>query len=124
MVAYRVLVNVFTLVVLAQAALAGQFLNGNAALVATHRMLGEGLPVLALVLTVLAVVSRRGTSPGVLLVPTVILLLLTVAQTGLGFVGRETLGARSLHIPVGVALFGLGIYCLGAVKRLARASAA
>ena len=122
--AYRVLVNVFTLLVLVQAVLAGQFLTGDAELVAIHRRIGEALPALALVLTVLAVVGRRAVTPGALLVPTAVLLLVTVAQTGLGFVGRDTLGARSIHIPVGVALFGLGIYCLGAVKRLPRASAA
>ena len=123
LVAYRVLVNVFTLLVLVQAVLAGQFLNGEGQLVTVHRRIGETLPVVALVLVILALSARRRVSPGALLVPSVVLMLLTVAQTGLGFVGRDTLGARSLHIPVGVALFGLGIYCLGAVKRLRTAPA-
>jgi heme A synthase len=109
--------------VLVQAALAGQFLNGQGQLVMVHRRIGETLPVVALVLVILALSVRRRVSPGALLVPSVVLMLLTVAQTGLGFVGRDTLGARSLHIPVGVALFGLGIYCLGAVKRLPPAAA-
>jgi len=116
-VAYRAVIGIFTILVLVQAALAGQFLNGQPGLKEAHQLLAVALfPVLAVALVVLAVVGRKSAGSALLGI-SVALLLLTVAQTGLGFVGRERLGAASIHIPLGVALFGLGMYALGLVKR-------
>jgi len=120
LVAYRVLVNIFGVLVLVQAALAGQFLNGQGGLRQTHQLLAVAVfPVLSVLLVVLAALSLRRAGSGPLVLSAV-LLVLAVAQTGLGFVGRSSLGAASIHIPLGVALFGLSIYALGYVKRLGR----
>lgn len=118
LIAFRALIGLFSLLVLVQAALAGQFLFGLGELREIHQLLAVAVfPVLSVALVVLAIVGRKvgGTA---LVVLSVVLLLLSVAQTGLGFVGRQRLGAASLHIPLGVALFGLAIFGLGLVKRL------
>lgn len=120
LVAYRALIGVFSLLVLVQAGLAGQFLNGQGELRETHQLIAVAVfPVLCVALVIFAVIGRK-TGGTALLVISVGLLLLTVAQTGLGFVGRSRLGAASIHIPLGVALFGLAIFGLGLVKRLGR----
>lgn len=119
LIAYRAVIGVFTLLVLVQAALAGQFLNGLGNLRKAHQIIGMGLPFVALVLIVLALLGRRFVGTG-LLITSAVLGMLTLAQTGLGFVGRQQLEAASIHIPVGVAIFGLSIFALGQVKRSRR----
>lgn len=119
LVAYRVAAGLFALLVLGQAALAGQFLNGQSTMITVHRALGaQVLPLLSLVLVVLSVFLRHAlASRGYLAVP-VALLVLTTLQTGLGFLGRNSLGAAGWHVPLGVAIFGLGVYHLTFVRGL------
>jgi hypothetical protein len=89
--------------VLTQAAIAGQelFPYGDFSL---HGYLGNASFTLGFVAAVLAAFGRV---PGFLLGLSGITLLCLFAQTGLGYVGREEAFAASLHIPLGVTIFGL-----------------
>ena len=97
--------------VLMQAALAGQFTTSRPGLLETHRLLAEVVPIGAIALVVVA--SRlRGTVQGGrrLLGLAVSALVVTVVQTGLGFAGRTSPSAVAVHIPLGVAMFGLFLW--------------
>lgn len=96
--------------VLVQAALAGQFVNTSPNLVSAHRYLAEAMPLIAVGLAVLAWFNRRVVGPR-LLGCSIAMVLLMVGQTGLGFAGRSSANSAAIHIPLGVALFGLAIYC-------------
>ncbi|MGQ0744108.1 MAG: hypothetical protein ACT4OS_07210 [Acidimicrobiales bacterium] len=117
-VAFRALVGVFSLLVLVQAALAGQFLNTQPSARDLHMLLAVAVfPLLSVALVVLGAMVLRRYGPALLFLGTG-LLILSVAQTGLGFIGRTPGLAASIHIPLGVALFGLAIFGIGLVKRL------
>lgn len=123
-VVYRVFAGLFSLLVLVQAVLAGQFLNVDGALISVHRALGaQVLPTISVVLLVVAVLVHRKTPAMTLVVLAAALVFLTTLQTGLGFLGRKSPGAASLHIPVGVTIFGLAIYNVTIARRLGKASA-
>lgn len=114
---YRVLSTILLLAVLVQAALAGQFLNGSSDLVAVHRVLAEGIPIVALGLLGVAWVRHRSTATAVRpLLNAVAIVVAVVVQTGLGFAGRDSTMAAALHVPLGVGLFGLTAYALTLTK--------
>ncbi|MEZ5238982.1 MAG: hypothetical protein R2716_08520 [Microthrixaceae bacterium] len=94
--------------VLVQAAIAGRWLNEGAD-IQLHGYIGNAVFVLGLVLVAVAFLSR---APAWLRAASVLLALFLFAQTGLGYVGRESAEARSWHIPMGVATFGLAVACL------------
>lgn len=93
--------------VLVQAGLAGRFLNGDGDLVGVHRVLAEGVAPVAVVLAWAAFTVRPAHRS--LRVGSAVVLALVVVQTGLGFAGRDSTEVASLHVPVGVALFGLAV---------------
>lgn len=99
--------------VLIQAFLAGQFLVGQDGR-GVHRLIGEALGLVALVVAAagfrLRTVQRDRWWLGLGLVTMV------VAQTGLGFAGRNSLSASALHVPLGVATFGVAV--VAAMPRL------
>jgi uncharacterized membrane protein YoaK (UPF0700 family) len=90
--------------VFAQAVLAGLFLDGGDAWRGWHAVNGMlVLPLLALVQVGLAVlVWRRGRGPGWLALASVGLLLALLAQSLLGMTSQV-----AVHVPLGVAIFGL-----------------
>lgn len=102
---YGAVAAVLAGLVLVQAGLAGQFLNGGSGALGPHRLIGEGLGVVAVALMAegyrirSSIRGRRWLAA----VPAT----LVVAQTGLGFAGRSSTVAGSLHVSVGVATFGL-----------------
>lgn len=98
---------VLTALVLMQAVLAGQFLNTQAEARGVHRIIGEFLGLLAVVLMAQGY-RLRGFSPSAWWL-SVAVFLLVVAQTGLGFAGREVATAAALHVPVGVLTFGVAL---------------
>lgn len=106
---------VLLLLVLIQAAIAGQelFPYGDFSL---HGYLGNASFTLGFVAAVLAAFGRF---PGFLLGLSGVTLLCLFAQTGLGYVGREEAFAASLHIPLGVTIFGLVTLQTGASALLA-----
>jgi hypothetical protein len=104
---------VLPVLVLVQAALAGQHLFEGSS-ISVHGILGEATFALTVVGLVLAIVRR---CDGLVFGVAVALMALAFAQVGLGFVGRETAAAAAWHIPIGVAVFGLTTYQLAILTR-------
>lgn len=114
----RVVAAVHAALVFAQAALAGNFLVGNAAALTLHERIGtEVLTVAALVQLVLAVLAWRPGRGRFWPVPASLAIFVAeILQIGYGFAGR-----LAIHIPLGVAIFGLSlVLLLGAAPRGAR----
>jgi hypothetical protein len=106
--AHLVLAYLLPVLVLVQAALAGQHLFEGSS-ISVHGVLGEVTFALTVVGVALAVVRR---CDGLVFGVAVALVALAFAQVGLGFVGRDSTVAATWHIPVGVAIFGLTTYQL------------
>ena len=107
----RVLSALVLFLVLLQAALAGQFLYRDHGLVSAHRIVGEIGPVAAAGLVgVTRLLYRHDDDVRNFWVASAVLFVLVIAQTGLGFIGRTNTMASAMHIPLGVALFGLATY--------------
>lgn len=108
---HRVVVALSWLVVAgigAQAVLAGQGWFVDPLLIGLHGGIGHGV----LGLAVLSVVGMLLARMGPLRLGLALLLLAgLIGQTGLGYAGRrsEIALASSLHIPLGVGLFGLSV---------------
>lgn len=112
--AHRLVVVAIPLLVLVQAALAGQHLFEGSDVITLHGILGNATFALTVVGVPLALVVRRG--DGLAFGLAVALVALTFAQVGLGYVGRETLSAAAWHIPLGVAIFGLAAFQLSTLR--------
>jgi hypothetical protein len=100
----RVVLWLLAAAVFAQAVFAGLFLDGGDAWRDWHATNGMlVLPLLALTQVVLAVlVWRRGRGPGWLAIASVGLLLALQVQSVLGMTSQ-----LALHVPLGMAIFGL-----------------
>jgi hypothetical protein len=116
--AHRVVVIALPLLVLVQAALAGQHLFEGSDVITLHGILGNASFALTVAGVPLALVVRRG--DGLAFGLAVALVALTFAQVGLGYVGRETLSAAAWHIPLGVTIFGLSTFQLSTLRAGAR----
>lgn len=104
---FRLIGGALAALVLLQAGLAGQFLNRAPGARSVHRLIGELLGVVALALAAQGYRLRKASPQSWWL--GVAVLVLVVTQTGLGFAGRDAAGAAALHIPVGVATFGVAL---------------
>lgn len=104
---FRAASGAMAALVLIQAALAGRFLNLAPGDRSVHRVLGEFLGLLAVGLCVLGFRLRRSHPTGWWI--SLAVLALVMAQTGLGFAGRESATAAALHVPVGVLTFGVAL---------------
>ena len=102
---HRIVAEVLAALVLAQAVVAGQALFGDWS-IRVHGFMGNASFLLGLVLLGLAVVGRPARTR---LVLSAVLVPALFAQTGLGYVGRETAEAAAWHVPLGVAIFGLTV---------------
>lgn len=109
---HRGVVISLPVLVLVQAALAGQHLFEGAS-ISLHGILGNVTFAVAVVGVVLSVV--RG-GDGVAFGVAVALVSLAFAQIGLGYVGRETTVAAAWHIPIGVTIFGLACFQLSSLR--------
>lgn len=107
--AYRACSILAALLVLGQAVLVGQGLyGGDLGLIGVHGWVGNASFVVVIGLVGLAVVGRRGGDLGTAdLALSGLLLLLMVAQMGLGYSGRQSALAAAWHIPNGVLIFGV-----------------
>lgn len=105
---FRVLAVLVAALILVQAALAGQWLfQGQTGAISIHGWLGNTSFLGAILLVILAVVGIRqsgGAWGRAELVLGIVLVLLMTAQLGLGYSGRASAAAASLHIPNGVLL--------------------
>ncbi|MBI2760862.1 MAG: hypothetical protein HYX51_05490 [Chloroflexi bacterium] len=110
------------LLVLIQATLAGRFLNYSASNLRTlHGIIGNVVFLLAIVLVVLVVAAGlTGRARSGLLGSTVGLLVLTFAQIGMGYAGRENAAPAAFHIPNGVLIFGLTMSVISLALRAQR----
>ena len=104
-----------TVVVLA--VLAGRFLFLGDAIIEFHGYVGNAVFLLALVNLGLA--WRTGRDDGAALAVAGLVVLLSFAQIGLGYVGRDTADAAALHVPNGVLLMGLSAYQFATVRHRA-----
>jgi hypothetical protein len=112
----RVIVLLHAALVLAQAAFAGQFIAGDAAWVRVHEANAGIIHLVALVQLVVAVlVWRPGRGPGWPALASLALLLAEEFQMGFGY--ARMLG---LHVPLGVAIFGLTVAMAVGTRRLTR----
>jgi heme A synthase len=115
--AMRVVLWLLAVAVFAQAVLAGLFLDGGDAWRGWHALNGMlVLPLLALTQVVLAVlVWRRGRGPGWLTVASVGLLVALLVQNVMGMTSQV-----AVHVPLGVAIFGLAGTLLVRTRALTR----
>jgi hypothetical protein len=104
----RVLAWTVPIGILIQAVLAGQAWFVSPTLFGLHGGIGHGVLLLAVVTTGLVWLAGVGRT-AVLLASAVVLGL--VGQTGLGYAGHRTgiAAASSVHVPLGVTLFGLSL---------------
>jgi hypothetical protein len=112
--ATRVLRSVVTLeavLVFVQAALAGQFLSGNAAALAWHERNAELIQLLSLVQLVAAIVAWRRGGPAWAVPVSALLLLAVGIQVGVGY-NREL----AIHVPLGVAILGSSVWLLAGLR--------
>ena len=105
---FRWVAALTALLVLVQAALAGRGLFVDFDLIEVHGWVGNATFLVAAAQVALAVAGygRRSLSR-VELGLSALLLVLVVAQLGLGYAGRESAGAASWHVPNGVLIFGV-----------------
>jgi hypothetical protein len=110
--AYLAVNALIAVLILIQAALAGQALfvadTGwpGSTEITIHGIIGNVTFTIGFAACVLAFLAKVGKG---LLTANAVLLLALFAQTGLGYVGRETMGAASIHVPLGVTSFGLAV---------------
>ena len=107
----QVLSAALAVLVLLQAAFAGQFLYTSPGMRTAHRVVGEGLGVVGMGLLAAAAMAWRANRERRRLLGTAVwMIVILIAETGLGFVGRSTPDAAALHIPLGVVAFGVAVY--------------
>lgn len=100
---FPILTVITGVLVLIQAVLAGRGLFFDYDLIEVHGFAGNATFIAAILLVIGAWLGRqRGVMGMVELVLSLALLILTVAQIGLGYGGRESPWAASLHIPNGI----------------------
>ena len=104
--AHRTLAAVIAVLILVLAAIAGRAIFGPWD-IEVHGYVGNGVFVLAVISFALAIYRRPGNAE---LTVAALIAMLTFAQVGLGYVGREQLEAAAWHIPNGVLLMALSTY--------------
>ncbi len=103
---FQLVAGLIALLILVQATLAGQFTYNEPSLKDVHEIMGNVLFMLAIVQLALAWLTRDVWRYRMVIWSAVILLLI-VAQIGLGYGGRDSGDSAAVHIPVGVFLFAL-----------------
>ena len=105
---------IMALGILVQAILGSNgFFQGEPDLITGHAQLGN---LLFLVAGIQAVLAFMGTQKGFVsrnfVIASVVLLLLVVAQIGLGYGSRDSVDSLTWHLPNGVLLMGISTYTL------------
>jgi hypothetical protein len=104
----KVLAVVTPVLILAQAVIAGRFLFGSWQ-ISVHGTIANLVFPLTIGIVALTLALRR---PATEIAVAAVLLALVTAQLGLGYSGRESLGAAAWHIPTGVATAGAAMMLL------------
>ena len=102
---YRWLALLITMLIFAQAVLAGRFLFVDRDAVDIHEVVASVLSVLVIVHVILVLVTRTKWSRRVLVL-TALLAILVIVQTQLGYEGRDSADVLAIHVPLGVLIFG------------------
>jgi hypothetical protein len=122
--AYQVVSGLTAALVLIMAVLAGRGWFIDFDLINVHGVIGNIVFLFVLAQTALAFgIGLPRSLRNQLLVINVVLLVLVIAQIGLGYTATSDKGsaeAAAWHIPNGVLIFGLVIYHLALVTRLRR----
>jgi hypothetical protein len=121
---YRIAAILMVALVLVQAFLAGRGWFVDPDYIDVHEVVANLVLLLALALVGLAIaLGAPATWRIALIAPNVVLVVLVVAQIGLGYGGRESSEAAAWHIPNGVLIFGLSVFILSLLPRLRAAAA-
>jgi hypothetical protein len=98
-----------TVLVLLQAMIAGMFISGeDPQMVDEHELLANVLFLAVVVQLILGFLVRDWSRLGLWLW-VLVLLVLVIAQTGLGYVGRDEAMGIAIHVPLGVFIFGFSM---------------
>jgi uncharacterized protein DUF6220 len=117
--ALRILAPLIAFAVFIQAIFAGQGLYKDADQFDVHGIIGNVTFLLVLIQAALVwLAGFRGRNRSALLAMSLVLLLLVIAQLGLGYSGRDGGTAAALHVPNGVAIMGLSVAIVSALARL------
>jgi len=114
-VAYKVATHLLLLLILVQAVMAGQIVYENE-LETAHGILGNFSFLLGVASLVLAIVCR---APKTAIGVAGVVVLLLVVQIALGYSAEDSASAGAWHIPNGVLLFGLSLWQVTLVRRMA-----
>jgi hypothetical protein len=100
--ALRVMLWLMLAQVFAQAAFAGQILSGNATGRTLHEVNAHLIHLVALIQLVLAIIVWRSTGRGLIALAGLALFMAVELQLGFGYARH-----LALHVPLGLAIFGL-----------------
>lgn len=105
----RVIVVLHCVIVLAQSAFAGNFLDGQASAMRLHQLTGTSvITAISLLQVIVATICwRRHQQTFWFALSSLVLFVAEMIQIGLGFTGQ-----LPLHVPVGVAIFGVSLVLL------------
>ena len=107
--AFKGICHLVTLLVLVQAMLAGMFISGEEIdAVDIHEMVGNLLFMAVVVQLILGFLVRDWSRFG-LWIWVLLLLVMVIAQTGLGYAGRDDTVPVAIHVPLGVFIFGFAM---------------
>jgi cytochrome b len=107
--AFKGICHLVTLLVLVQAMLAGLFISGEEIdAVDIHEMVGNLLFMAVVVQLILGFLVRDWSRFG-LWIWVLLLLVMVIAQTGLGYAGRDETLPVAIHVPLGVFIFGFAM---------------
>ncbi len=105
---YRGVALLTLALVFAQAVLAGRSIFVEPDAIDVHEVVANVITVVVVAQVLLAVAA--GFTPQLRLPAwTAALVVLVVAQTGLGYAGRDEADAAAIHVPMGVLLFGVAM---------------
>lgn len=114
--AWLLVAALHVLMILLQAIFAGQFLSGRGSFLELHRTNAELIPwVSAAQLIVATIATRRSRGRFSIPLATFGLLVAEIVQISAGYGGD-----LRLHVPLGVAIFGLGLWLLLAAVNVKR----
>lgn len=124
--AFKVSCHAATLLVLLQAALAGLFISGEESGAQDQHEVMATVLFLAVAVQLVLAFLVRGWGQFRLMYWVAVLLVLSVAQIGLGYASEDNTLPEAVHIPLGVLIFGLAlvISTLAIVEDRPRGSAA
>jgi hypothetical protein len=105
--AFKVACHVTTLLVLLQAALAGLFISGEESGAKDQHEIMANVLFLAVAVQLVLGFLVRGWGQFRLMYWVAVLLVLSIAQIGLGYASEDNTFPEAIHIPLGVFIFGL-----------------